>query len=109
MEKQGEAAASPILSKEQLAENVRVTGAWFDAVKRATFQGIDAEPISGLVGFLSSENVRCKKALNDALEDDANKVELPSWVPHPRPECQADCLACKQQGVAPGKQPGGAA
>jgi hypothetical protein len=52
----------PILTRQQLEENVRVSAQWIAALKRGNFQGSDLFDMANLLGFLVAQN---KKSTDD--------------------------------------------
>jgi len=61
--------------KEQLHNDIKVSGRWLEALDACTFHGRHAADIATLRSFLQMQHNGAKKMLDEALEADAGKLK----------------------------------
>ena len=62
-------------TKDQLDQNIRLTGRLLKAVECCTFHGRDAGDVAILTGYLMNERDQAKKALDKLIEADGLKFQ----------------------------------
>ena len=70
-------------TKDQLDQNIRLTGRLLKAVECCTFHGRDAGDVAILTGYLMNERDQAKKALDKLIEADGLKFQPDFKRPEP--------------------------